>query len=113
MKPTPPSTPRQQDAGHENVATPPTALFASQYNEAMNAISQIALHSPITPKTPKSCRSVWQAHGGWMALLPISAQNPCYDMPTQVLNYEPVTPKGKRSRMSPPLLDKNGKPKEE
>lgn len=71
-----------------------------------------AQHSPKPPKTPRSCRSVWQAHGGGMAVPHLSAKNRCSDMPSQVLNYEPAIPRSKRGR-SPPPLDRNSKPKTE
>ena len=87
---TPLSTPRQQDIiSHQHVATPHTAspsttFEALQYNEAMNAVSKMTLNSPKKSTVPRSCRSVWQAHGG-----------------------------GKRGRSPLPPLDRNNKPKYE
>lgn len=63
---TPPSTPRQHVAT-PHAASPATATEAQQYNEAMDAVANMSLNSSQPLKTPRSCRSVWQAHGGGMA----------------------------------------------
>lgn len=111
---TPPSTPRTNDKRlhHHHVATPlaaspATAIAAQQYNEAMNAIASIALNSQKPPKTPRSCRSVWQAHGECMDV-PKSTKR----LASSVLKVEPSMNKRKRSS-SPPPLDSNSKPKSE
>ena len=111
---TPPSTPRKNDEHllhHQHVATPhaaspATAAAAQQYNEAMDAISRMVLESPKPLKTPRACRSVWQAHGGGM-VTPQSTKRAA----SSVVN-KPSTKKRKRSR-SPYHLDRNSKPNAE
>ena len=111
---TPPSTPRTNDkrlprqhVATPHTASPATAMAAQQYNEAMEEIAKIALNSPKPPKTPRSCRSVWQAHCGGMAV-PQSTKR----LASSVLKFELYMKKRKRSS-SPPPLDRNSKPKSE
>jgi len=101
---TPPSTPCQHVAT-PHAASPATAAAAQQYNEAMNAISRMVLESPKPLKTPRACRSVWQAHGGGMA-----APQSTKKVSSSII--EPSTKKRKRS-ISPRHLDRNSKPNAE
>jgi hypothetical protein len=101
---TPPYTPPPQHVATPHAASPATAMAAHQYNEAIKAIASIALNSPKATKTPRSCRSIWQAHGGGMAVPQLTKR-----LASSVVN-EPSTKKRKRSS-SPHNLDRNSKPK--
>ena len=105
---TPPSTPPHQHVATPHAASPATAMAAYQYNEAMEAIAKIALTSPKPPKTPRCCRSVWQAHGGCKAV-PQSTKR----LASSVVNFETSIKKRKRGSSPPPPLDRNSKPKSE
>lgn len=109
---TPPSTPRQHVAT-PHAASPATATEAQQYNEAMDAISRMVLESkPL--KTPRSCRSVWQAHGGGIAA-PQTNKRESISLPTKRAAssvIESSTTKRKIS-ISPRHLDRNSKPNAE
>jgi len=101
-----PSTPRQHVAT-PHAASPATAAAAQQYNEAMDAISRMVLESPKPLKIPRSCRSVWQAHGGGMAA-PQTNKRESISLPTKraascFVSLDPSTKKTQKKHLATPF----------